>query len=42
MIASFSLGTTTSFLEIVIPASVAYLKPRSLKASSTIEIVVAP
>ena len=35
-------GTTTSFLEIVIPACVAYLKPRSLNASSTSEIVVAP
>ena len=29
-------------LEIVIPAWVAYLKPRSLNASSTSEIVVAP
>ena len=41
-ICCFSGGTTTSFLEIVIPAWVAYLKPRSLKASSTSEIVVAP
>ncbi len=35
-------GITTSFLEIVMPAWVEYLKPRSLKASSTSEIVVAP
>ena len=41
-ISCFSGGSTTSFLEIVMPAWVAYLKPRSLNASSTSEIVVAP
>ena len=35
-------GTTTSFLEIVMPAWVAYLNPRSLNASSTCAIVPAP
>ncbi len=35
-------GMITSFLEIVMPASVAYLKPRSLNASSTCETAGAP
>ena len=35
-------GVWTSFLENVTPARVAYLKPTSLKASSTIEIELAP
>ncbi len=42
MISPLRGGITTSFLEIVMPAWVAYLKPRSLNASSTSEIVVAP
>ena len=41
-ISPFSGGMTTSFLEIVIPAWVEYLNPRSLNASSTSEIADAP
>ena len=35
-------GITTSFLEIVMPAWVANLNPRSLNASSTCAIAEAP
>ena len=35
-------GTTTSFLEIVMPAWVAKRNPRSLNASRTCEIALAP
>ncbi len=41
-IAGFDGGTTTSFLEIVMPACVAKRKPRSLNASSTWEMAEAP
>ena len=41
---SFALsgGTITSFFDTVMPACVAYLKPRSLNASRTCEIAGAP
>ena len=41
-IAPFSGGMITSFLEIVMPACVAYLNPRSLNASSTRATTEAP
>ena len=41
-ISPFDGGMTTSFLEMVMPACVAYWNPRSLNASSTWAIAGAP
>ncbi len=42
MISSFVGGTTMSFFDTVSPESVAWRKPSSLNASSTIDTAVAP